>query len=54
MNKKGGAVKMDGNKLEDLREELYESINKCICLCNENVIEISERLDKLIIEEYEG
>ena len=45
---------MDGDDLEDLREELYESINKCICLCSENVIEISERLDRLIIEQYES
>jgi NTP pyrophosphatase (non-canonical NTP hydrolase) len=45
---------MDGDDLEDVREELYESINKCICLCNENVIEISERLDKLIMEQYKS
>ena len=43
---------MDRNKLEELREELYKLINEDICLYNENVVEVSEQLDKLIIEEY--
>lgn len=41
-------------KLEEAREELYESINNSLCLSNVNVIELSERLDRLIIEEYES
>ena len=45
---------MSRDDIEEVREELYQSISHCICLCNENVIEISERLDKLIIEEYES
>ena len=43
---------MNRNKLEELREELYKLINEGICLYNENVVEVSEELDKLIIEEY--
>ena len=50
--KKGGAVKMNRDDIEEVREELYQSINNCIYLCNEDVIEISERLDKLIMAEY--
>ena len=53
-NKKGGSIKMIRDELEELREELYKSINNGICLCNENVVKISERLDKLIIEQYES
>lgn len=45
---------MDRNKLEQLREELYKLINDDICLYNENVVEISERLDKVIIENMES
>lgn len=45
---------MNRDDLEEVRNELYESINKDMCLCNENVIKNSERLDKLIIEEYES
>ncbi|MGV8981788.1 Spo0E family sporulation regulatory protein-aspartic acid phosphatase [Clostridium sp.] len=41
-------------ELEEVREELYEFISNCTCLSSEDVIEISERLDKLIIEEYES
>jgi hypothetical protein len=45
---------MKRDDLEEVREELYKSINNGLCLCDEDVIEISERLDKLIIEEYES
>ena len=47
---KGGEINMDRNKLEELREELYKVINKDVCLCNKNVVEISEKLDKKIME----
>ncbi len=52
--KKGGSVIMIRDELEEVKEELYKSINNGTCLCNENVVEISERLDKLIIEQYES
>ena len=52
-SKKGGEVKVNKD-LEEVREELYEIIKNCTCLSSKNVIEISERLDKLIIEEYES
>ena len=45
---------MNQDELEQTREELYKSINNGICLYNESVVEISERLDKLIIEQYEN
>ncbi|HEY8893152.1 MAG TPA: Spo0E family sporulation regulatory protein-aspartic acid phosphatase [Clostridium sp.] len=45
---------MNIDDLEEVREELYKLINNGMCLCNENVVEISERLDKLIIEKYES
>jgi len=45
---------MSGDDIEEVREELYQSISHCGSLCNENVIEISERLDMLILEEYES
>ena len=45
---------MNKDELEEVREELYKSINNGICLYNENVVEISERLDKLIIEQYQS
>lgn len=44
---------MNGD-LEELREELYEFINDCTCLSSENIIEVSQRLDKLIVEEYKS
>ena len=40
--------------LEEVREELYEFINNRTCLSSKSVIEISERLDKLIVEEYKS
>jgi hypothetical protein len=45
---------MDRDDLEEVREELYKLINNGMHLYNENVVKISERLDKLIIEEYES
>jgi hypothetical protein len=45
---------MNKDDLEEVREELYKLINNGMKLCNDNVVEISERLDKLIIEEYES
>ena len=45
---------MDRDELEEVREELYRFINNDMCLYNENVVEISERLDKLIIKQYES
>lgn len=45
---------MNRDDLEVVREELYKLINNGMSLYNENVVEISEQLDKLIIEEYES
>ena len=45
---------MNTDELEKVREELNKSISNGICLYNENVVEISERLDKLIIKQYES
>jgi hypothetical protein len=45
---------MNKDDLEKVREELYKLINNGAFLCNESVIEISERLDELIIKEYES
>lgn len=45
---------MNVDKLEEIREELYKSISNGICLYNENAVEISQRLDKLIVEHYEA
>lgn len=43
---------MNENKVEKLREDLHKLIEQNTCLYNDNVVEVSEELDKLIIEEY--